>query len=173
MPFTHLHVHTAFSLLDGSGKVGEMAARVKELGMEACAITDHGSMYGVIDFYRACRNQGIKPIIGCEIYVTNGSMYDREVGQGDDRYYHLVLLAENNKGYENLMKIVSLGFIDGFYYKPRVDYAVLEKYSEGLIALSACLAGIIPRFLMRGMFEEARKEAVRFRNIFGEGNFFL
>jgi len=173
MAFTHLHVHTEYSLLDGSGKIGEMVAQAKALGMDSLAITDHGAMYGVVDFYRAAKKEGIKPIIGCEIYVTNGSRFDREAVQGDDRYYHLVLLAENETGYHNLMKIVSSGFTEGFYYKPRVDYEILEKYSEGLIALSACLAGIVQKFLSRGMYAEARNEALRLQEIFGEGNFFL
>ncbi len=173
MAFTHLHVHTQFSLLDGSAKIGEIVARAKALGMDSLAITDHGVMYGAIDFYRACQKEGIRPIIGCEIYVTSGSRFDRELGQGDDKYYHLVLLAENNIGYANLMKIVSIGFTEGFYYKPRVDYEVLERYSEGLIALSACLAGIIPKNLTRGHYKEAREEALRLQEIFGEGNFFL
>lgn len=137
MAFTHLHVHTEYSLLDGSCKIKELTARAKELGMDSMAITDHGVMYGVIDFYRAAREVGIKPIIGCEVYVTAGSRFDRETTNGEDRYYHLVLLAENNQGYQNLMKIVSKGFVDGFYYKPRVDYEVLETYHEGIIALSA------------------------------------
>ena len=141
MEFTHLHVHTEYSLLDGSSKIKELPARAKELGMDSLAITDHGVMYGVIDFYRACRAAGIKPIIGCEVYVAPGSRFDKEaVGQGDDRYYHLVLLAENNTGYANLMKIVSRGFTEGFYYKPRVDYEVLTKYHEGIIALSAIIS---------------------------------
>lgn len=173
MDFTHLHVHTEFSLLDGSGKIGEMVARAKELGMNSLAITDHGAMYGVIDFYRAAKAAGIKPIIGCEIYMTTESRFDRENVQGEDRYYHLVLLAENDTGYHNLMKIVSHGFTDGFYYKPRVDYEILEKYSEGLIALSACLAGVVQRFLGRGLYAEAREEALHLQEIFGEGNFFL
>ena len=173
MSFTHLHVHTQYSLLDGSGKPDEMAAQAKALGMSALAITDHGVMYGVIDFYRACIKEGIKPIIGCEIYVTAGSRFDREVSQGDDKYYHLVLLAENDTGYHNLIKIVSSGFTDGFYYKPRVDYEILEKYSEGIIALSACLAGIIPRYIIRGNYARAKQEALRLRDIFGEDNFFL
>ncbi len=173
MSFTHLHVHTEYSLLDGSGKIPEMVAQAKELGYDSLAITDHGVMYGVIDFYRAAKAQGIKPIIGCEIYVTNGSRFDREIGQGDDRYYHLVLLAENNTGYSNLMKIVSLGFTEGFYYKPRVDYEVLEKYSGGLIASSACLAGIVQKNLMRGHYEDAVREALRLQQIFGKNNFFL
>jgi len=173
MAFTHLHVHTEYSLLDGSGKVQEMVARAKELGMDALAITDHGAMYGVIEFYKAAKKQGIKPIIGCEIYVTDGSRFDREPGKEGDRYYHLVLLAENDTGYHNLMKIVSYGFTEGFYYKPRVDYEILERYSEGLIALSACLAGIIPKLITRGRYNDAKNEAIRLRNIFGDGNFFL
>ena len=173
MAFTHLHVHTEYSLLDGSSKIKELAARAKELGMDSLAITDHGVMYGVIDFYKACREIGIKPIIGCEVYVAPGSRFDREKVDGEDRYYHLVLLAENNQGYQNLMKIVSKGFVEGFYYKPRVDYEILERYHEGIIALSACLAGEIPRYLSRGMYEEAKKSALRYESIFGKGNFFL
>ncbi|MCD8082931.1 MAG: DNA polymerase III subunit alpha [Clostridiales bacterium] len=174
MAFTHLHVHTEYSLLDGSCKIKELAARAKELGMDSLAITDHGVMYGVIDFYRACREAGIRPIIGCEIYVAPGSRFDREPGGGgDDRYYHLVLLAENDQGYHNLMKIVSRGFVEGFYYKPRVDEEVLREYHEGIIALSACLAGEIPRFLTRGMYDEAVEAARRYEDIFGKGNFFL
>lgn len=173
MAFTHLHVHTEYSLLDGSCKIKELAARAKELGMDSMAITDHGVMYGVIDFYRAAREVGIKPIIGCEVYVAPGSRFDRETVSGEDRYYHLVLLAENDLGYHNLMKIVSKGFVDGFYYRPRVDYEVLEQYHEGIIALSACLAGEIPRYLERGLYEEAKKAALRHLEIFGEGNYFL
>ena len=173
MAFTHLHVHTEYSLLDGSGKIKELAARAKELGMDSMAITDHGVMYGVIDFYRAAREVGIKPIIGCEVYVAPGSRFDRENTNGEDRYYHLVLLAENDTGYHNLMKIVSKGFVDGFYYKPRVDYEVLETYHEGVIALSACLAGEVQRYLARGMYEEACRSARHYEEIFGKGNFFL
>ena len=173
MNFTHLHVHTEYSLLDGSNKIKEYVDRVKALGMDSAAITDHGVMYGVIDFYRAARAAGINPIIGCEVYVAPGSRFDREVGSGDDRYYHLVLLAENNQGYSNLMKIVSKGFVEGFYYKPRVDLSLLEKYHEGIIALSACLAGEVARFLTRGMYEDAKKAALRYQDIFGKGNFFL
>ena len=156
MEFTHLHVHTEYSLLDGSNKIKEYVARVKELGMESAAITDHGVMYGVIDFYRAARAEGINPILGCEVYVAPGSRFDREAGSGEDRYYHLVLLAENNQGYANLMKIVSKGFTEGFYYKPRVDLAVLKEYHEGIIALSACLAGEVARYLQRGMYEDGK-----------------
>ncbi|MGI6072304.1 MAG: DNA polymerase III subunit alpha [Lachnospiraceae bacterium] len=173
MGFTHLHVHTEFSLLDGSGKIDELISRTKALGMDALAITDHGAMYGVVDFCKAAKKEGIKPIVGCEIYVTTGSRFDREAVQGDDRYYHLVLLAENDTGYHNLIKIVSCGFTEGYYYKPRVDYEILEKYSEGIIALSACLAGIVPRLIGRGRYNEARDEALRLQEIFGEGNFFL
>ncbi len=173
MAFTHLHVHSEYSLLDGSCKIKELAARAKELGMDSMAITDHGVMYGVIDFYRAAREVGIKPIIGCEGYVAPGSRFDRENTNGEDRYYHLVLLAENDTGYHNLMKIVSKGFVDGFYYKPRVDYEVLETYHEGVIALSACLAGEVQRYLARGMYEEACRSARHYEQIFGKGNFFL
>ena len=173
MAFTHLHVHTEYSLLDASSKIKELTAQAKKLGMNSLAITDHGVMYGVIDFYRAARENGIKPIIGCEVYVAPGSRFDRETVSGEDRYYHLILLAENNTGYQNLMKIVSKGFVEGFYYKPRVDYEVLRTYSEGIIALSACLAGEVQRYLARGMYEEACRSALRYQEIFGEGNFFL
>lgn len=172
MNFTHLHVHTEYSLLDGSNKITELIARVKELGMTSVAITDHGVMYGAIDFYRAAKAQGIKPILGCEVYVTSGSRFDRE-NNNDTRYNHLVLLAENDTGFHNLMKIVSRGFTEGFYYKPRVDYEVLEQYHEGVIALSACLAGIVASNLRKGFYEEAKKEALRLQEVFGENNFFL
>ncbi len=173
VPFTHLHTHTEYSLLDGSNKIVEYVARVKELGMDSAAITDHGVMYGVIDFYRAAKKEGIKPILGCEVYVAPGSRFDREQGPGDERYYHLVLLAENNRGYNNLMKIVSKGFVEGFYYKPRVDLEVLERYHEGIIALSACLAGEVARNLTRGLYDKAKEAALRYQDIFGRGNFFL
>lgn len=173
MEFAHLHVHTEYSLLDGSNKIHEYVARVKELGMNSAAITDHGVMFGCIDFYRAARAAGIKPILGCEVYVAPGSRFDREVGQAENRYYHLVLLAENNQGYQNLMKIVSKAFIDGFYYKPRVDLELLKEYHEGIIALSACLAGEVAKNLTRGFYEEAKKAALRYQEIFGKGNFFL
>jgi DNA-directed DNA polymerase III (polc) len=173
MDFTHLHVHTEYSLLDGSGKIKEMVHRAKELGMDALAITDHGVMYGVIDFYRACKAEGIKPVIGCEVYVAQGSRFDKTGTVNDKRYYHLVLLAENDTGYRNLMKIVSKGFVEGFYYKPRVDYELLSQYHEGLIALSACLAGEVPSFIRMGLYEDAVSCAKKMRDIFGEGNFFL
>ena len=173
MSFTHLHVHTEYSLLDGSCKIKELIGRAKELGMKNLAITDHGNMYGVIDFYRAAKDAGINPVIGCEVYVAPGSRFDREVSKGEERYNHLVLLAENNQGYANLMKIVSLGFTEGFYYKPRVDYEVLEKYHEGIIALSACLAGVVASNLHRGMYEQAKKEVLRLSGIFGPEHFYL
>ena len=174
MSFAHLHVHTEYSLLDGSNKIKECVARVKELGMNSVAITDHGVMYGVIDFYRAAKAAGIKPVLGCEVYVAPGSRFDKEaVGSGDDRYYHLVLLAENDIGYHNLMKIVSRGFTEGYYYKPRVDIEVLQEFHEGIIALSACLAGEVQKNILRGMYEEGKAAALRYQDIFGKGNFFL
>lgn len=173
MNFAHLHVHTEYSLLDGSNKIKEYVARVKELGMNSAAITDHGVMFGVIDFYREAKKAGINPILGCEVYVAPGSRFDREVGTKEDRYYHLVLLAKNNQGYQNLMKIVSKGFVEGYYYKPRVDMEILKEYHEGIIALSACLAGEVQRNLARGMYEEAKASAYRYEKIFGKGNFFL
>ena len=173
MAFTHLHVHTEYSLLDGSSKIKELTKRAKDLGMDSLAITDHGVMYGVIDFYRAAKEAGVKPIIGCEVYVAPGSRFERENGNNEDRYYHLVLLAQNNEGYQNLMKIVSKGFVDGFYYKPRVDYEILETYHEGIIALSACLAGEVQRYISRGFYEKAKKAALRYEGIFGKDNFFL
>ena len=173
MAFTHLHVHSEYSLLDGASRIKELVARAKELGMDSLAITDHGVMYGVIDFYKAAKEAGIRPVLGCEVYVTPGSRFDRENTKGEDRYYHLILLAENNTGYANLTKIVSRGFVDGFYYRPRVDYETLRQYSEGIIATSACLAGEVARDLQRGQYEDAKKAALRYREIFGENNFFL
>ena len=173
MAFTHLHVHTEYSLLDGSNKIREYVKRVKELGMDSAAITDHGVMYGVIDFYKACKEAGIRPIIGCEVYVAPGSRFDREQGAGDDRYYHLILLAENNTGYANLMKIVSRSFTEGYYYKPRVDEALLREFHEGIIASSACLAGEVARAIVRDDLPAADKAARKYLDIFGEGNFFL
>ncbi|MBE5995862.1 MAG: DNA polymerase III subunit alpha [Lachnospiraceae bacterium] len=180
MRFTHLHVHTEYSLLDGSNKIKEYIARVKELGMTSCAITDHGVMYGCIDFYKAAWEEGIKPIIGCEVYVAPGSRFEKggaggrgSAANADDKYHHLILLAENNQGYANLMKIVSAGFVEGYYYRPRVDKELLRKYHEGIIASSACLAGEIAKLLMRGEYEEAKKTALEYRDIFGENNFFL
>lgn len=173
MSFVHLHVHTGFSLLDGACKIKELVERAKELNMDSLAITDHGVMYGVIDFYEAAKAAGINPVLGCEVYVAPESRFDREAKGGEERYHHLVLLAENNQGYQNLIKIVSKGFTEGFYYKPRVDYEVLKEYHEGVIALSACLAGIVPYYLRKGLYEEAKREAFKLRNIFGEENFFL
>ncbi|MCC6094396.1 MAG: DNA polymerase III subunit alpha [Eubacterium sp.] len=173
MSFVHLHVHTEYSLLDGSNKIRDYVSRVKELGMNAAAITDHGVMYGCIQFYKECMAQGIKPILGCEVYVAPGSRFDRETGANADRYYHLILLAENLQGYHNLMKIVSKGFTEGFYYKPRVDLEVLREYHTGIIALSACLAGEVATNLARDRYQEAKKAALRYEEIFGKGNFFL
>ena len=174
MSFAHLHVHTEYSLLDGSNKIKECVARVKELGMDSVAITDHGVMYGVIDFYRAAKAAGVKPILGCEVYVAPGSRFDKEaVGNGYDRYYHLVLLAENDEGYHNLLKIVSRGFTEGYYYKPRVDMEVLKEFHKGIIALSACLAGEVQKNILRGMYDEGKEAAYRYQEIFGKGNFFL
>ena len=173
MSFCHLHTHTEYSLLDGSNKIKNYVARVKELGMNSAAITDHGNMYGVVEFYKEAKANNINPIIGCEVYVAPNSRFDRELSHGDDRYYHLILLAENNKGYANLMKIVSIGFTEGYYYRPRVDFETLEKYHEGLICLSACLAGEIPRYIVRGFYEEAKGIAKKYQDCFGKDNFFL
>ncbi|MCM1113432.1 MAG: DNA polymerase III subunit alpha [Muribaculum sp.] len=173
MAFTHLHVHTEYSLLDGSNKIKDYVRRVKELGMDSAAITDHGVMYGVIDFYRAAKAEGVKPILGCEIYVAPNSRFDKELTGGEDRYYHLVLLAENNTGYANLMKIVSKGFTEGYYYKPRVDMEILNRYHEGIIATSACLAGEVQRYIAKGLPDEARKAARKYEACFGKGNYFL
>jgi len=171
MAFVHLHTHTQFSLLDGSGRIPELVGHAKEMGMNSLSITDHGSMFGVIDFYKEARKQGIRPIIGCEVYVTGGSRFDRE--KSEERYYHLILLCENNTGYSNLLKIVSRGYIDGFYYKPRVDMETLREFHEGLIASSACLAGEIARSLTKSDYDEAKKAALRYLEIFGNDHFYL
>ena len=173
MSFVHLHTHTEYSLLDGSNKIVEYVAKVKNMGMTAAAITDHGVMYGVIDFYKECKKAGINPVLGCEVYVAPGSRFERELSHGEDRYYHLILLAENDLGYANLMKIVSIGFVDGYYYKPRVDFETLEKYHEGIICLSACLAGEVPRLLERGLYDDAKAVALKYEACFGKGNYFL
>lgn len=173
MAFTHLHVHTGYSLLDGAAKIPALVSRAKELGFDSLAITDHGVMYGVIEFYKECKKQGIKPVIGCEVYVAPNSMADREVGAEDERYYHLILLAETDEGYSNLSKIVTAGFIDGFYYKPRVDKELLRRYHKGIICTSACLQGEVAFYLRRRLYDEAKKAALSYLDIFGEGNFFL
>ncbi|MCR5428808.1 MAG: PHP domain-containing protein, partial [Lachnospiraceae bacterium] len=173
MAFTHLHVHTEYSLLDGSGKIKEITARAAQLGMDSLAITDHGVMYGCVDFYRACKAVGIKPIIGCEVYVAPASRFEKENSVSDERYRHMILLAENNEGYQNLIKIVSRGFTEGFYYKPRVDDEILERYHQGIIALSACLAGEIPNLILKGRYEDAKASALKYDRIFGHDNFFL
>ena len=173
MAFAHLHTHTEYSLLDGSNKIKEYVKRLKDLGMTAGAITDHGVMYGVIDFYKEAKAAGIKPVLGCEVYVAPGSRFDKELSTEDERYYHLVLLAENNTGYNNLSHIVSRGFTEGYYYKPRVDFELLQKYHEGIICLSACLAGELPKAIARGDLEEAKAIAKKYDDCFGHGNYFL
>ena len=170
--FTHLHVHSGYSLLDATSKMEDLIATTKKLGMDSIAITDHGVMYGVIDFYKEARKQGIKPILGCEVYVSSGDRKNKEYGS-DNFYYHLVLLAENNTGYENLMKMCSIGFTEGFYYKPRIDVETMRKYSEGVIALSACLSGVVTKPLLRVSYAKALEQAILYREIFGENNFFL
>ena len=173
MNFTHLHVHTGYSLLDGSARIPELVKRAKELGMDSLAITDHGVMYGAIDFYKECRKQGIKPIIGCEVYVAPNSRFDREPGSEDERYYHLILLAETNEGYSNLSKIVTRGFTEGYYYKPRVDKEVLREFHEGIICTSACLQGEVAFYLRKGFYDKAKEAALSYVDIFGRDNFFL
>lgn len=172
MSFVHLHTHTDYSILDGANKIKDYIRRVKELGMNAAAITDHGVMYGVIDFYKEAKTEGINPIIGCEVYVAPGSRHDKG-GTGEEKYNHLILLAETTDGYYNLQKICSQGFIDGFYYKPRVDEEILRQYSKGIICLSACLAGALPRLILAGRHEDAVGFIERYKDIFGEDNFFL
>lgn len=172
MAFTHLHVHTEYSLLDGAARIKDLVARVKELGMESVAITDHGVMFGVIDFYRECEKQGIKPVIGCEVYTAARTMHDKD-SEKDKYQGHLVLLAKNNEGYKNIMKIVSAGYTQGFYYKPRIDKDMLRWHSEGIIALSACLAGEVQRKLMNRDYAGAKEEALALRDIFGKENFYL
>lgn len=170
-PFVHLHVHTEYSLLDGSAKIKELVLRAKELGMDSIAITDHGAMYGAVEFYKAALEAGIKPIIGCEVYVAPDSRLMKDAKNGGN--YHLVLLAENDEGYQNLIKLVSYGFIDGFYYKPRIDKELLRKHHKGLIASSACLAGEVARNIINVSYEKAKEAALEYLDIFGEGNFFL
>ena len=167
MDFVHLHTHTEFSLLDGANKIKELPARAKELGMKAMAITDHGVMFGVVDFYKECKKVGIKPIIGCEVYVAPRTRFDKE-SNIDNKYSHLILLAKNEIGYKNLSILVSMGFIEGFYYKPRIDLELLEKYHEGLVCLSACLAGSVNKAILKDDMEEAKRIALWHKNIFGE-----
>ena len=165
--FVHLHVHSEFSLLDGANRIKDLPVRAKELGMDSIAITDHGVMFGVIDFYKACKANGVKPIIGCEVYVAPRTRFDKEAGI-DNKYNHLILLAKNNNGYKNLSKLVSLGFLDGYYYKPRIDKEILEKYHEDLICCSACLAGELPQAILKNDMEKAEETALWFKNLFGE-----
>ena len=170
--FVHLHTHTEYSLLDGASRIGDVIARAKELGMKSLAITDHGAMYGVVDFYKEAQKQGIKPIIGCEVYVAPRTRFDKTY-EYDSKYSHLILLAENNIGYKNLIKIVSAGFTDGFYYKPRVDFELLKEHSEGLIVLSACLAGEIPKLLLADNYEGAKEVCKKYIDVFGKDNYFI
>ena len=172
MQFCHLHTHTEYSLLDGEASIKKLVARVKELGMDSCAITDHGSMYGVVDFYREAKSQGIHPVIGCEVYMAPRSRFDK-VHDIDNKTSHLILLAENQRGYKNLIKLVSAGYIDGFYYKPRIDFEMLKEHSEGIIALSACIAGEVPKALLRGDYDEAKKIALKYAEVLGKDNYFL
>ena len=171
MAFAHLHLHTEYSLLDGACRIGPLVQRAKELGMESLAITDHGVMYGVVDFYEACKKAGVHPVIGCEVYVAQGSRFDKT--QVSREYAHLVLLCENQQGYQNLIKLCSAGFIEGYYYKPRIDMDLLAQRHEGLIALSACLSGDIPRLILQGRMDEARAFALRFQEILGKDHFYL
>ncbi|HPZ71338.1 MAG TPA: PHP domain-containing protein, partial [Peptococcaceae bacterium] len=172
MAFVHLHNHTCYSLLDGASKIKELVTQAREAGMEALAITDHGVMYGVIEFYKEAKKAGLHPIIGCEVYVAPRSRFDKAAGV-DETPYHLVLLAENQEGYANLLKLVSAAWLEGFYYKPRVDVELLQKYHKGLIALSACLAGEIPSLILQNKEEEAQQKALFYRELFGADNFFL
>ena len=165
--FVHLHVHSEFSLLDGANRIKDLPVRAKELGMDSIAITDHGVMFGAIDFYKACKANGVKPIIGCEVYVAPRTRFDKEPNI-DNKYYHLILLAKNNDGYKNLAKLVSLSFVDGYYYKPRIDKEILEKYHEGLICCSACLGGEVAQNILKDNLEEAEKVAIWHKNVFGE-----
>lgn len=172
MSFVHLHVHTEYSLLDGMSRISELPSLVKELGMDACAITDHGAMFGVVDFYKSCKKAGIRPVIGCEVYTAARTLYDRDADR--DRYSgHLILLAEDRQGYSNLVKIVSKSYVDGFYFKPRVDKELLREYADGIICLSGCLAGNVQRMLLADDYDGARREALELREIFGEDDFFL
>ena len=165
--FVHLHIHSEFSLLDGANRIKELPVRAKELGMDAMAITDHGVMFGAIDFYKACKANGIKPIIGCEVYVAPRTRHDKDP-ELDSKYNHLILLAKNNDGYKNLSKLVSLSFTEGFYYKPRIDKEILEQYHENLICCSACLAGEINQAILKNDMDEARRVASWFKGVFGK-----
>ena len=172
MKFTHLHTHTEYSLLDGEASISKLVSQVKELGMDSCAITDHGSMYGVADFWRECKKQGIKPIIGCEVYVAPRTRFDK-VHDIDNKNFHLILLAENQTGYKNLMYLVSKANTEGFYYKPRVDFDLLKECHEGIIALSACIAGEVPRALLNVSYEKAKEVAQKYIDVFGKENYFI
>ena len=170
--FTHLHLHTEFSLLDGACRIEQLVLRAKELGMQSLAITDHGNMYGAVDFYKACKAEGIKPIIGCEVYVAPRTRFDRDKVL-DKEYNHLILLCKNEEGYKNLIKMVSKAYTEGFYFKPRIDHDLLEKYHGGLVCLSACLAGEIAQFLLQKDYDRAKSTALWYADLFGEGNYYL
>ena len=170
--FAHLHVHTEYSLLDGACRIERLIERVKALGQSAVAITDHGVMFGAVDFYKCAKKHGIKPIIGCEVYVAPRSRFDKQ-HKIDTSPYHLILLCKNETGYQNLIKMVSAGFVEGFYSKPRIDRALLEQYHEGLICLSACLAGEVPRMLAQGDYARAKETAVWYRDLFGSDNYYI
>lgn len=170
MAFTHLHLHTEFSLLDGACRIDRLVQKLLDLGQTSCAITDHGAMYGVVDFYNACREKGIHPIIGCECYICE-DMYNKSSGERE--YNHLILLCKNETGYKNLSKLLSAAFIDGFYYKPRFDYQLLERHAEGLVALSACIFGKLPQLLLHDRVEEAEAHALYMEGIFGKGNYYI
>ena len=172
MAFVHLHLHTEYSLLDGACRIERLLDHIQEMGQNAVAITDHGCMYGVIDFYKAAKKRGVKPIIGCEVYVAKRTRFDK-VHEFDAENRHLVLLCENETGYRNLITMVSKAWTEGFYNKPRVDFELLQQYHEGLVALSACLSGEIPRALARNDYEGAKEAALQYRDIFGEGDFYL
>ena len=172
MSFVHLHLHTEYSLLDGACRIDRAAERAKELGMNALAVTDHGVMYGAVAFYKACKAAGIKPIIGCEVYVAPRSLRDKEHALDRD-YSHLILLCHNEAGYRSLCRLVSTAFTEGFYVKPRIDWELLEKYSEGLICLSGCVRGYIPQCILRDNYEEAKRKALELQSLFGEGYFYL
>ncbi|MFR4008862.1 MAG: DNA polymerase III subunit alpha [Christensenellales bacterium] len=170
--FCHLHVHTQYSLLDGAARIPELMEHAKKMGMTHIAMTDHGVMYGTVEFYKAAKAAGLVPVIGCEVYVAKQNMHDRQ-GRADREYSHLILLAENQKGYQNLVHLVSLGWLEGYYYKPRIDYETLSKHTEGLICLSACLSGDIPRLLMQGNYAQAKELALRLSGMFGPEHFYL
>ena len=168
MAFTHLHLHTEYSLQDGMGKIPNIVNRVKELGMTACAITDHGVGYGLVEFYNTCKEAGIKPILGCEVYVAPGSRFEKSRSIGEKAYYHLILLVKNEQGYKNLCILISRSNTEGFYYRPRIDFELLKEHAEGLVCLSACVAGEAQRHIINGDTDKAREVVLRYKNLFGD-----